>query len=143
MKSLTGEFVGWQVATVNPRAVVLESRDGQSLELDLADSRYENTGTAQARGPGNPLPRHAAAGSADEAGAGEDEPLSRAEQIRQRIAERREELRLEQEMQQSSEGGTQAATASQPARPADYQSAIRALMQNKSKDQDSNDEKDG
>ena len=33
--SLTGEFVGWQVTAVNPRTVVLESRDGQSLELDL------------------------------------------------------------------------------------------------------------
>lgn len=141
-EALTGEFVGWQVATVHPRAVVLESRDGQSLALDLQIHDMKIQEPPKPVAPATPS-QNAVAGSADEAGAGEDEPLSRAEQIRQRIAERREELRLEQEMQQSSEGGTQAATASQPARPTDYQSAIRALMQNKSKDQDSNDEKDG
>jgi len=94
----------------------------------------------------------AAADSADGAGERSDddgeEPLSRAEQIRQRIAERREELRLEQEAQNSgsqprSQNRTQVAAPGQDTSRADYQSAIRAMMQNKSKDQGSNDKDDG
>ena len=99
-ESLTGEFVGWQVTAVNPRAVVLESRDGQSLELDLQvhDVKIEEPPPVVVKAPASKA--QAAAGQeADEMGE-DDEPLSRAEQIRQRIAERREELRLEQEAQQ-------------------------------------------
>jgi hypothetical protein len=139
-ESLTGEFVGWRVAAVNPRTVVLESRDGQSLELDLQvhDVKIQEP---------PPIVAPAAISQA-QAGQGVDtveedeQPLSRAEQIRQRIAERREELRLEQEAQQS-QSGTQAKTANQPAQPSAYESAIRDLMKNKSKDKGTNDKKDG
>jgi hypothetical protein len=66
---------------------------------------------------------------------GEDgEPLSRAEQIRQRIAERREELRQEQEEQQAGSGGR---------KPSTYQTAIRSMMNKKPKDTTSDDNKDG
>ena len=146
--SLTGEFVGWQVTVVNPRTVTLESRDGQSLELDLQvhDVKIQEPPKPAAPPPG------AATASAD--GAGEhsdddgDEPLSRAEQIRQRIAERREELRLEQEAQQSPnqrqpQNRTQVAAPGQATTPSDYQKAIREMMKNKSKDQGSNDNNDG
>jgi hypothetical protein len=147
--SLTGDFVGWQVTVVNPRTVTLESRDGQSLELDLQvhDVKIQEP----------PKPAAAAApvaltASADGAGEHSDddgeEPLSRAEQIRQRIAERREELRLEQEAQQSPsqrqpQNRTQIAAPGQATTPSDYQKAIRAMMKNKSKDQGSNDKNDG
>lgn len=146
--SLTGEFVGWQVTVVNPRTVTLESRDGQSLELDLQvhDVKIQEPPKPAAAPPG------VATASAD--GAGEhsdddgDEPLSRAEQIRQRIAERREELRLEQEAQQSPnqrqpQNRTQVAAPGQATTPSDYQKAIREMMKNKSKDQGSNDNNDG
>jgi len=138
-ESLTGEFVGWRVAEVNPRLVVLESRDGQSLKLELQvhDTKIEEPPPVT---PASPAVQSQSGASA-EAAEGE-EPMSRAEQIRQRIAERREELRREAEEQQA-EGGTQANTASQPSKPPDYQSAIRALMQKKSKDQGSNDNEDG
>jgi hypothetical protein len=138
-ESLTGEFVGWRVATVNPRTVVLESRDGQSLELELQvhDVKIQEPPPVVAPAAIN----QALAGQDPDTVEEDDEPLSRAEQIRQRIAERREELRLEQEAQQS-QNETQAETANQPTKPSDYQSAIRAMMKNKSKDQGSNDEKD-
>jgi hypothetical protein len=70
--------------------------------------------------------------------AGDDAPLSRAEQIRQRIAERREELRLEQEEQQAQKD-TGADAAKKPAKSSNYQSAIRDLMKKKPKDQGKND----
>lgn len=138
-ESLTGEFVGWRVAAVHPRMVVLESRDGQSLELELQvhDSKIAEPPPVAPAAISQPL-----SGVSTEPAEGDEEPMSRAEQIRQRIAERREELRLEQEANQPG-GGAQAETAGQPTIPSDYQSAIRAMMKNKSKDQGSNDEKDG
>ena len=92
--SLTGEFVGWQVTVVNPRTVTLESRDGQSLELDL------QVHDVKIQEPPKPAPAAPVTATASAGGAGEqsdddgEEPLSRAEQIRQRIAERRIPLDL-------------------------------------------------
>ena len=139
-ESLTGEFVGWQVTAVNPRTVVLESRDGQSLELDLLvhDTKIKEPPTPVSQAPA----AQAMTGQGVEGVDPDEEPLSRAEQIRQRIAERREELRLEQEQQQS-QNGTQSKGTSTAAKPSEYQSAIRELMKNKSKDQGSNEKKDG
>jgi hypothetical protein len=141
-ESLTGEFVGWQVATVNPRTVILESRDGQSLELDLQvhDTKIQEPVAAVA-----PTPSKAsiAAASQNTAATDEDgEPLSRAEQIRQRIAERRAELRQEQESQQP-QNDTSPGSAGKSTKTKDYQSAIRDMMKNKRKDQGTNDNKDG
>ena len=132
-ESLIGEYVGWKVSAVNPRNVVLESRDGRKLELELLvhDVKIKEppkpapTEQAAQNEPGQP------AAGADE----DDEPLSRAEQIRQRIAERREELRREQEEQGNGEAsGT---------RPVDgksaYQNAIRAKMRTNTKDNASNE----
>jgi len=134
-ESLTGEFVGWQVMAVNPRAVVLKSRDGQSLELDLQvhDVKIEEPPPPAVKAPVTTA--QAAAGQkTDEAGE-DDEPLSRAEQIRQRIAERREELRLEQEAQQPQK-------SAKPDGATSYQNAIQRMMNKNTKDQGSNDKKD-
>ena len=140
-EALTGEFLGWQVTAVNPRTVVLESRDGQSLELDLQvhDVKIQEPPT-----PAAPVTTTRAGAGTGEGGEGtgeDDEPLSRAEQIRQRIAERREELRLEQEQQQS-QNGTRPQAARPAAKPSEYQSAIREMMKNKSKDKGSHEKKD-
>ncbi len=133
---LTGEFVGWQVASVSPRTVVLESRDGQVLELEL------QVHDVKIKEPPKPVAAAKPAAGQGEQPVGEDgQPLSRAEQIRQRIAERREELRREQEETQA-QSDARASTAAK-AKSRDYQSAIRALMNNKPKDQASNDKKDG
>ena len=152
-ESLTGDYVGWKVSSIKPRNVILESRDGEKLDLDL------QVHDVTIKEPPKPPPTEKVA----EESAGEDgEPLSRAEQIRQRIAERREELRREQEDQQARggqpqssqrQGGqppsrsrqnqTQAGDDKQEAEPQDYQSAIRALMNKNIKDMDDNDNKDG
>jgi hypothetical protein len=143
-ESLTGEFVGWQVTAVNPRTVVLESRDGQSLELDLQvhDAKIQEP-VAPVVAPTSAALTNAQAltGKSSEATGDDDEPLSRAEQIRQRIAERRAELRQEQEAQQS-QSATQAGSAGSKNKTKDYQTAIREMMKNKSKDQGGNDNKD-
>jgi hypothetical protein len=142
-QSLTGEFVGWQVSIVNPRDVVLESNDGQKLELEL------QVHDVAIKEPPKPKPVAQAAqtkqtepGQAESGAGGDEEPLSRAEQIRQRIAERREELRREQEAQsnQSDDGGSKPQKANNSNA---YQNAIQARMRNSRKDKDSNDDKDG
>ena len=153
--SLTGEFVGWQVATVNPRTVVLESRDGQSLELDLQvhDAKIQEP-VKEAPTPSAIQQAQALAGQGTEPTGEDDEPLSRAEQIRQRIAERRAELRQEQEANQSQNAAQRPQSAAQRSnsaaqpgttnsQPSSYKSAIREMMKNKSKDQSSNDNTDG
>jgi len=139
-ESLTGEFVGWQVSAVNPRTVVLESRDGQALELDLQvhDAKIQEPVVPVVAAP---IPAALSNAQSSEA-TGDDEPLSRAEQIRQRIAERRAELRQEQEAQQS-QSAAQAGSTGSKSKTKDYQSAIREMMKNKSKDQGGNDNKDG
>jgi general secretion pathway protein N len=132
-ESLIGEYVGWKVSAVNPRNVVLESRDGRRLELELL------VHDVKIKEPPKPVPAEKTAkNESGKSAAGmdeDDEPLSRAEQIRQRIAERREELRREQEEQGNGEAG-------QP-RPANgrsaYQNAIRTQMRPKSKDTASNE----
>lgn len=142
---LEGEFVGWHISSVNPRNVVLESRDGQKLDLEL---QVHDTAIKQPPKPVAPAKKAPVASAQKDAFVDEDgEPLSRAEQIRMRIAERREELRREQEIQQAKQGLSAQSQAlgnktNQAAKPQDYQSAIRAMM-NKNKDQRSNDNEDG
>jgi len=139
-QSLTGEFMGWQVMEVNPRDVHLESRDGQTLVLDL---QVHDVTIKEPPAPAEPVAAASAQPDRSRQVTDEDdEPLSRAEQIRQRIAERREELRLEQESQ-NTQNGTQANAPKTGKQPSDYQSAIRAMMINKSKEQGSDDKKDG
>jgi len=131
---LTGEYVGWQVSSVNPRDVVLESLDGQTMGLDL--EIHDATIRAPARQAPVAKPGSAAAQKTGDEG---EQPLSRAEQIRQRIAERREELRREQEDRDVQNVQPQR----QAPNPQGYQNAIRALMKNSSKDRGDSGKKDG
>jgi len=133
-ESLTGEFVGWQVSVVHPRSVLLESRDGQKLALDLQVHDIKIKEPPKPASPAKTAQTNS--GQGGEMDAGDEQPLSRAEQIRQRIAERREELRLEQEEQKAQSGA-------RAAKRQDYQSAIRAMINNNPKDEGSNDKKDG
>jgi hypothetical protein len=128
---LTGDFAGWLVSSVSPRSVMLESRDGQQLELEL------QVHDVAIKEPPKPVVK--AEPEPEGQKQGEDgEPLSRAEQIRQRIAERREELRKEQEEQQA-----QQQAGSGGSKPSSYQTAIRSMMNKKPKDTTSDDNKDG
>lgn len=135
-ESLIGEYVGWQVSEVKPRMVVLESRDGQKLELELL------VHDAKIKEPPKPAPTEQTAqnepGQPQDGADGDDEPLSRAEQIRQRIAERREELRREQEEQGNSEVSNTRPASGMSA----YQMAIRSQIRNNSKDKASNEKED-
>ena len=72
-----------------------------------------------------------AAGERAEAGNGET-PMTRAEEIRQRIAERREELRRAAEEQQQSD----------EAETVDYRSAIQAMMSGRNQNRNSDDEQE-
>jgi len=133
-QSLVGEFVGWHVGEVSPRTVVLRSSDGQRLELDL---QVHDTAIKEPPKPVMPAAVAETRPGQDGQTLGEDgQPLSRAEQIRQRIAERREELRLEQEQNQQ-EQTKRARTGSV------YQQAIRNMMNKNRKDESSDDNKDG
>jgi len=145
---LEGEFVGWHISKVNPRNVVLESSDGQKLDLDL---QVHDAAIKQPPKPVAPVAAAQAASTQREQAVGEDgedgQPLSRAEQIRMRIAERREELRREQEIQQAKQGLSAQSQAlgsgtNQAANPQNYQNAIRAMM-SRNKEKGSDDNKDG
>jgi hypothetical protein len=137
-EALSGEFAGWQVSSVTARRVVLESRDGRKLDLDL------QVHDVTIKEPPKPVVAEVPGAEPAQAEAlvGEDgEPLSRADQIRQRIAERREELRREQEEQQS-ESGTSKNSTAKVDRTKSYQNAIQAMLKNKSKDNSGDDNKD-
>ncbi len=135
-QALTGEYVGWLVSSVSPRSVVLESRDGQKLDLELQvhDVTIKEP-------PKSVAETKAVPGKSDTPVDEDGQPLSRADQIRQRIAERREELRREQEEQQSGGGDGTNGTAKSD-RQNSYQNAIRAMMRN-NKDKSGDDSNDG
>lgn len=140
--ALTGEFLGWQVSKVDARKVMLESLDGQTLQLEL------EVHDAKIQQPVKPAPTPREVADANEApqrqpssdtGDGEEEPLSRAEQIRQRIAERREELRQEQQQQQQKMNDRAAQASRTPGANNAYQNAIRARINSQRKDKSSDD----
>jgi hypothetical protein len=87
---LQGDYGTWQVSRIEPRQITLASGRGEEVQLQL--QIHDVTIAAP---PKLPI---SAGGAATEPGAqaaeGEnDQPLTRAEEIRQRIAQRREELR--------------------------------------------------
>ncbi len=88
-RPLEGNFGSWHVSRIDHREVTLSSGAGEEIQLKL-----EVHGVAIAEPP-KPEPPAAEneQGKKGQARQGEDQPLSRAEEIRQRIAERREELR--------------------------------------------------
>ncbi len=128
-RPLEGNFGSWQVSRIDHREVTLSSGGGEEIQLKL-----EVHGVAMAEPPKPKPPKAGKSGKDSPARQGEDQPLSRAEEIRQRIAERREELRRAAE--EDEQGGQ-----------ASYQQAIQAMMgkkrQEKSKNEQDNKEKDG
>ena len=122
-KQLEGEYTGWSVVDVEPRRIVLASLDGGEMEIDLQVNNREIMEPPKLE-PADPA---ALAGTQDQpvAGSGEDQPLSRAEEIRQRIAERREELRRQAEQQGDADADPGANS------PSAYQSAIQNMLKRK------------
>ncbi|HKJ18047.1 MAG TPA: hypothetical protein VJ984_11900 [Xanthomonadales bacterium] len=100
---LEGDFGTWQVTQIEERRVTLASDDGEELQLELQvhDAVIDTPPEVS-----KPVARE---GSENEAEAvaqnddSSDEPMTRAEEIRQRIEERREELRRAAENAQQDE----------------------------------------
>ncbi len=128
-KQLEGAYIGWTVVDIEPRRIVLESLDGGEMELQL------QVNTRKIEAPPKPEPVVPAAAGAEqgEKSSGTDEPLSRAEEIRQRIAERREELRRQA-------GSRSAGSKRDSSKETAYQSAIRSMINRRNKN-DENEEK--
>lgn len=122
---LEGNFGSWQVSRIDHREVTLSSGGGEEIQLML-----EVHGVAIAEPP-KPEPSKAEKkpGKDSPAQQGDDQPLSRAEEIRQRIAERREELR------RAAEENEQGEQDEQPS----YQEAIQAMMGNKRREKSKNE----
>ena len=113
-RPIEADFGSWHVSRVLPRGATLTSASGEELQLEMKvhDAKIEPPAPAVTKPPA----KAENAATAQDAAA---EPLSRAEEIRQRIAERRGELRREAE--QADESGAQ---AEQPS----YQQAIQSMI---------------
>lgn len=123
---LRGDFGSWHVSRIAPREITLAAGDGREVQLQL------QIHDAQIAPPPKQKPAEVASEepAGDEADGGTDEqPLTRAEEIRQRIAERREELRRAAEAEKSGE---------KPAN--DYQTAIQSMIGVKRKPNESDDD---
>jgi hypothetical protein len=123
-KPLEGNFGSWQVSRIDHREVTLSSGGGEEIQLKL-----EVHGVAMAEPPKPKPPKAGKSGKDSPARQGEDQPLSRAEEIRQRIAERREELRRAAEENEQGEQDEQMS----------YQQAIQAMMGKKRRDKSKNE----
>jgi hypothetical protein len=131
---LDGEFVGWSVEEVMPRAVSLTSTRGQQLSFELAvhDSEIAKPPEPEPRRPAqDEEPDQVAA--ADDAS---DETRSRADEIRERIRERREQLRAEA-AQAEAEGAE-----AQEQRAMSYQEAIQSMIRRNESGNDDENEKE-
>ena len=128
---LEGDYNGWIISDIRPRRVVLASLEGDSVELEL------QVNTRKIEEPPKPEPSTtepdvaAADGKQDAEG---DQPLSRAEEIRQRIAERREELRRQAEEQETE-------SSAEPKQISKYQSAIQNMINRKKDDAEEQEKK--
>ena len=129
---LEGEYVGWAVVDIKPRKIRFGSLEGGEMEIDL------QVNTRKIKPPPKPEPVNTAAADKEpgEAAGEGDQPLSRAEEIRQRIAERRDELRRQAESRQAD------SQRSGSSRSTQYQDAIRNMITRKN-DNDENEEKNG
>ena len=123
---LEGDYGSWRVSRVEPRSAVLESASGDQvrLELQIHDAMIKEPPKPP------PGPKTDDAGQSADNVAQDDAPMSRAEEIRQRIAERREELR------RAAEEGEEPPAAAQP----NYREAIQAMIQGRKQNQQENDE---
>jgi len=105
----------------------LESTQGESLQIELA---VHDTMIAE---PPEPRPVRPPEEGGEETEDGE--PLSRAEEIRRRIQERREQLRREAEQEEEEQAAEKATQRNE------YQEAIRAMMnRNRNNDNDAKEQ---
>lgn len=126
-RPLEGNYGSWQISRIEPREVTLSSGDGEELQLQL------EVHMATIAAPPKVAETSDAAVDLDENNRADrdgDQPLSRAEEIRERIAERREELRRAAEENE------------EPKAEMSYQQAIQSMMGKKRQDKSSNEQKE-
>lgn len=111
---LEGNYGSWQVSQIAAREITLSSDSGEELQLTLQvhDVKIEEPARMETDKSGK---SSQSASSPTEVES--DQPLSRAEEIRQRIAERREELRRAAEDKQQDQ-----------AQQIDYRTAIQSMV---------------
>jgi hypothetical protein len=114
---LEGNFGSWQVSQINAREVTLSSAAGESLQLRLEVHNAQIAAPPKMAAPDNETQEEPAAEQGEN-----QEPLSRAEEIRQRIAQRREELKRAAEEKEADEKPE-----------VDYRSAIQSMVNSSSR----------
>ena len=129
---LEGDFGSWRVSRIEPREITLASGSGEEMRLSLVV--HDQTMEA----PPKPEPKSAEPGAAEDEALSErasDQQLTRAEEIRQRIAERREELRRAAE-----EEGTEADNSRET--PENYRNVIQSMItgNNRKRSSDENEQ---
>jgi len=142
-KPIEADFGSWQVSGIQARAVTLTSGSGEELQLELKVHDATIAEPAKSAKPKKNAGEQAAAVAENNKG----EPLSRADEIRQRIAERREELR--QAADPDGQADTQLNGAADQADAQNggqadqksYQQAIQDLIGSKSGKKTNNDKK--
>jgi len=124
---LEGNYGSWHVSRIEPREITLASGSGEEMQLKLEvhDALIEPPKAAPKEAQKGAESKKAGSASAD------DQPLSRAEEIRQRIAERREELRRAAEEENNGEGAK--ADPQADAKAADYRTTIQSMLSGRKK----------
>ena len=120
---LEGNFGSWQVSRIEAREVILTSGSGEEMQLKL---EVHSVAIAEPPKPKPTAEEKKEPEKETQARQGEDQPLSRAEEIRQRIAERREELRNAAEAEEEDEQMT-------------YSQAIQSMMGQKRQEKAENE----
>ena len=132
-KPLEGDYGSWQVTRIEPRQITLSSAAGEEklIKLEVHDAKIAEPPKIR------PAENDEAKQAAKTGDGDSDQPLSRAEEIRQRIAERREELRRAAEEKQDSEQGSGPEGEQQPK---DYRSAIQSMINRSTNQKQESDE---
>ena len=138
-RPLEGNFGSWQISRIEPREVTLTSGDGEEMQLQL---QIHDATIAEPPKPEVPAEeneqqreRELAVAQGDS-----DQPLSRAEEIRQRIAERREELRRAAEADEQDDLQKTSAQSGEK-KQRSYQQAIQSMM-GRQRQRESEDDED-
>ena len=134
-RPLEGNYGTWQISKIEPREVTLSSGDGEELQLQL---QIHDVKIAEPPKPEVPQDKSGAGRERELAADEGDRPLSRAEEIRQRIAERREELRRAAEEDEAEDQSDE--VDGKKNTPKNYKQAIQTMMSRKSRDKSENDE---
>jgi hypothetical protein len=112
---LEGNYGSWQVSQIEAREITLSSDSGEVLQLTLQVHDVKIDAPAKIETDESETTSQSAPSGDGES----DQPLSRAEEIRQRIAQRREELRRAAEDKEQDQ-----------AQEIDYRTAIQSMINN-------------